>query len=157
MTAAALPDGEEPRPTLPVAHGHGRAPGRGRTCPVCGAMTRSQARDRRDVLREVIDDRLRQRGACLREGSRIVGGRRSAGLWLLLEITVDRDLERALRPLPGGELDVRGGEQIAGLDQRVEVDALKNAGRYVAPPDGRSRSSVRSTDRDDVIKPPVAQ
>jgi hypothetical protein len=75
----------------------------------------------------------------------------------LLEVTVDGDLERALRPLPGGELDVGGSEQIAGLDQRVEVDALKDAGRDVAPPDGRSRGGVRSADGDNLIKPPVAQ
>ena len=122
--------------------------------PCCG---RSQARDCCNVLREVIDDRVRQSGTCCRQGSRIVGGRWSADLWLLLEVTVDGDLECALRALPGGKLDVGGSEQIAGLDQRVEVDALKDACGDIAPPDRRARGGVGSADGNDVIKPPVAQ
>jgi hypothetical protein len=53
---------------------------------------RLEARDRFDVFREVIDDRFRQCGPRFFEGSRIVGGRRSADLWLLIELTVDGDL-----------------------------------------------------------------
>jgi hypothetical protein len=81
----------------PRARGAPRPPGRSRrTAPREPPAGGSQARDRCDVLREVIDDRLRQRGPCFREGGHIVGGRWSPGLWLFLEITVDGSLECAL-------------------------------------------------------------
>jgi hypothetical protein len=95
----SLRGGQQINNSSPPDHTATRPPRRSRSSalrsgePPCGRL---QARDCRDVLREVIDDRVRQRRARLRHGSRIVGGCRSGNPWLLVGATVDGDLERAL-------------------------------------------------------------
>jgi hypothetical protein len=56
-------------------------------------------------------------------------------------------LERTLGGLPGGELDVRRGEQLARAHDRVEVDVLIGDLLDVAAPDRPARVRVRRPDR----------
>src|SRR3954452_2637736 len=119
---------------------------------------RSQPRDGLDVLRELVDDRLRQRRARLAERGLVVGGGGPPAVRRLSAVApVDRRLERALRALPRRELDVRGREEVAGLDQALEVDVLEHGPRDVAAPDRGAGAAVRSADRDHVVEPAVAQ
>jgi hypothetical protein len=63
-----------------------------------------------------------------------------------LLVAVNRDLQCALRPLARRELDVGWGEQLAGLDECVDIDASEDPGGDVAPPDRRASSSIGGAD-----------
>src|SRR5262249_16629144 len=61
-------------------------------------------------------------------------------------------LEGPLRGLPGGELDVGRREELAGGDERDDVDVLVGDLVDVARPDRLARLGVRRADREDEVE-----
>src|SRR5262249_44444405 len=104
-----------------------------------------------DVLLELGDHLIGQRGGGVSDSRQVIVG--AGGFTTAV---LDFAFERRLCALAGGELDVRGGEHLAGLDELVHLDDVR-VGPEVAPPDRAARRLVGRSARNDVVEPAVPQ